>query len=194
MNTLKLRAATLLLVFLVGCTSSWVAQAIAITDALLPAVTNIVALVAALQGQTVNPQDVALIQNVAQQAGADLQLVGQLLNQYNASPAAAQPGIVQKIVAALNDAQTNLGGIMTAVHITDAATQAKVAAVIGVVLSEVQAIAALLPTLQSGHMSVIPGAKPMSVKQFKSAFNTAMHRQTGNSVVDNAASKIPSLK
>ena len=41
--------------------------------------------------------------------------------------------------------QANLQGLLPALHIQDAATQAKITAVVGIVLSEVQSLAAIVP-------------------------------------------------
>ncbi len=45
----------------------------------------------------------------------------------------------------LSAVQSTLNGILPALHIKDAATQAKITAVVGILLSEVQSVAAIVP-------------------------------------------------
>ena len=54
-----------------------------------------------------------------------------LINQYEKADAAAQPGLLNQIRAAMNAVQTTLNGLLPALHIQDVATQAKITAVVG---------------------------------------------------------------
>ena len=74
-----------------GCSTAWVGQAEGIVAALIPAAANIVALVAALQGQSVSAADLQTIQTAGAQAGADLQIIQSLISAYQKADAAAQP-------------------------------------------------------------------------------------------------------
>src|SRR5579864_6617263 len=139
---------------LVGCSTAWIGQAEEIVAALVPAAANLVALVAALEGKTVSAADLQTIQNAGAQVGADLQLVQSLIAAYQKADAAAQPGILNQIESAINTAQGNLQGLLAALHIKDAATQAKITAVVGVLLSEVESLAAVVP-LVKGQSSVV---------------------------------------
>ena len=188
-----------------GCSSNWVDEAEQISAALIPAAANLVTLVAALQGHSVSAQDLAIVQNAGTQAGADLQLVQSLIAAYQKADAAAQAGILNQIQSALNAAQGNLQGILPALHIKDAATQAKITAVIGIVISEVQSLAAVVPLVQGsgamnaklslqsqnphfsqnqvgmGHPSV-----PLSAREFVRSYNTVMAAKSGNVSLDSA--------
>src|SRR5205814_193787 len=133
-----------------GCSTAWVGQAEEIVAALIPAAANIVTLVAALQGKSVSAADMQTIQDAGTQAGADLQLIASLIAAYQKAGAATQPGILNQIESAINATQGTLQELLPALHIKDAATQAKITAVIGIVLSEVQSLAAILPMVKAG--------------------------------------------
>ena len=87
MKCMKFGEAALVLVLcmavlMTGCSTEWIGQAEQIVAALIPAATNIVALVAALQGKSVSAADMQTIQNAGTQAGADLQLIQSLIAAY----------------------------------------------------------------------------------------------------------------
>jgi len=183
-------------VVMAGCSSSWVDEAEQISGALIPAAANLVTLVAALQGHSVSAQDLATIQNAGTQAGADLQLVQSLVTAYQKADAAAQPGILSQIQSALNAAQGNLQGILPALHIKDTATQAKITAVIGIVLAEVQSLEAIVPLVNpgasTGMMAMaaeqVKKHPPLTASEFVSSYNATMTAKTGNGELDHATS------
>src|SRR6202012_256037 len=107
-------------------------------------------LVAAAQGKGISAGDLKTIQNAGAQAGADLQLIQSLIAAYQKADATTQPGILSQIESAIAAVQGNLQGLLAGLHIQDAATQAKVTAVIGIVLSEVQSLAAVLALVKGG--------------------------------------------
>lgn len=188
-----------------GCSTAWVAQAEEIVAALVPAAANLIALVAALQGKSVSATDLQAIQSAGTQAEADLQLIQSLITQYQKADAAAQPGILNQIESAINAAQANLNAILPALHIKDAATQAKISAVVGVLLSEVESLAAVVPLVKGGvevgsqnqnqsqnpHISQTPRdvgqpRVPLTAAQFVNSYNATMSAKTGNVDVDRA--------
>ena len=178
---------------LAGCSTAWIGEAEDIVAALTPAAGNVVALVAALQGKGVSTNDMQLIQNAGAQAGADLQLISSLITAYEKADAAAQPGILNQIESAIQAAQANLQGLLPALHIQDAATQAKVTAVIGIVLSEVESLAAVVPLVKNQGAGTsaksVAGASvkaPLSASEFASSYNATMTAKTGNAALDRA--------
>jgi len=180
-----------------GCSSNWADEAEQISAALIPAATNLVTLVAALQGQNVSAQDLATIQSAGTEAGADVQLVRSLIAAYQKADAAAQPGILNQIQSALNSAQGNLQGLLPALHIKDAATQAKITAVVGILISEVQSLVAVVPLVQKSATAKIspPGTQgstgkssfPLSAREFVKSYNSVMTAKSGNASLDSAA-------
>jgi hypothetical protein len=182
-----------------GCSTSWIAEAEQIVAVLVPAATNLVTLVAALQGKTVSAGDLATIQNAGSQAGADLQLIDALIAAYDKADAAAKPGILNQIQSAIGAVQGNLQGLLMGLHIKDAATQTKITAIVGILLSEVQSLAAVLPIVQGerkeaglraadsrGRLSphsLLPKV-PLSARQFVSSYNATLTAKTGNVELD----------
>jgi hypothetical protein len=182
-----------LTVTLAGCSTSWIAEAEQIVAALLPAASNLVALVAALEGKTVSASDLATIQNAGAQAGADLQLIQSLITAYQKADAAAQPGILNQIESAIGAVQGLLEGLLPALHIKDATMQAKITAVVGIVLSEVQSLAAVIPIVTKTPTFAAKGAAkmghakaPLSANAFVASYNATMTAKTGNADLDRA--------
>jgi len=179
-----------------GCSTAWISEAEQIVAALLPAVGNILALVTALQAGNVSAQDLQAIQTAGTQAEADLQLVQSLVTEYQKADAQAQPGILNQIQAAIATAQTNLSAILPALHVKDATTQAKITAVIGVVLSEMQSLAAIVPLVNpQASAAAVEMAKqqaetkaPLTANEFVGSYNSTMTAKTGNAEVDRATS------
>jgi hypothetical protein len=176
-----------------GCSTNWVGEAEQIVDALLPATANLITLVTTLQGD-VSSADAQKVQGVGTQVEADLQLMQSLIAQYQKAEAGAQPALLNQIQTATATVETNLNGLLPALHITDAATQAKVAAVVGVLLSEVQSMAALVPVANEDTSSRtmamasrhFRARAPLSASEFVSAYDAAMTAKTGNARLDHA--------
>jgi len=180
-----------------GCSTAWVGQAEEIVAALIPAAANIIALVAALEGKGVSAADMQIVQNAGTQAGADLELVQSLITAYQKADEASKPGILEKIQNAINAVQANLQGLLPALHIKDAATQAKITAVVGIVLAEVQSLAAILPLVKANAEAPTLAAKnaakmghpkaPLSASEFVASYNATLTAKTGNADLDRVA-------
>jgi len=179
---------------LTACSTAWIGEAEQIVAALVPAAANIVALFAALQGKSVSASDLETIQTAGSQAGADLQLLQSLIAAYQKADAAAQPGILNQIQAAINAAQSTLNGLLPALHIKDAATQAKITAVVGIVLSEIQSLATIVPLADASAApeTVVMAAKqlkkqpPLTASEFVASYNATLTAKTGNADLDHA--------
>lgn len=177
-----------------GCSTNWIEEAEQIVSALIPAAANLLALVAALEGKSVSAADLQVIQNAGTQAGADLQLIQSLITAYQQADASAQPGILNQIESAINAVQANLQGLLPALHIKDAATQTKVTAVIGILLSEVQSLAAVVPLVKNqASVARAEGTErsqvklPLTASEFVKSYNATMTAKTGNAALDRAA-------
>jgi hypothetical protein len=177
-----------------GCSTAWIGEAEQVVAALIPAAANIITLVAALQGKSVSAGDLQTIQKAGTQAGADLQLVQSLIAAYQKADATAQPGILNQIQAAIGAVQASLQGLLPALHIQDTATQSKITAVVGIVLSEVQSLAAIVPLVSAKAEAPTIGAKkaatmgrprlPLTASEFISSFNATLTAKTGNAGLD----------
>jgi|HubBroStandDraft_1064217.scaffolds.fasta_scaffold01278_13 hypothetical protein len=196
-------------VTLAGCSTAWITEAEEVVAALIPAAANIIALVAALGGNSVSATDLQTIQNAGTQAGADLQLIQSLITAYQTADATAKPGILNQIQAAINAVQANLQGLLPALHIQDAATQAKITAVVGIVLSEVESLAAVVPVVNASGETPTPSARdarsgqalaaknaagmghpqvkkqpPLTASEFVKSYNATLTAKTGNADLD----------
>ncbi len=177
-----------------ACSTAWIGEAEQIVAALIPGLANLVTLVATLQGKSVSAADLQTIQNAGAQAGADLQLMQSLIAQYQKADAAAQPGLLSQIQVAISAVQSNLNGLLPALHIKDAATQAKITAVIGILLSEVESVAAVVPLANGGAspemmaMAVkqVQKKPPLTASEFVASYNATMTAKTGNAELDRA--------
>lgn len=176
-----------------ACSTAWTDEAALLVTALIPAVSNVLSLVAALEGKSVSAQDVQSIQHLTAEAEADFQLIQSLITQYKKADPSDQPGILIHINSAIKTAQANLNGILPALHIEDPATRAKITAVVEIVLSEVDSLAALMPLMsanaspQGRTMALAPAkARPLRVSEFVASYNTAMTTKTGDNALDHA--------
>jgi len=157
-----------------GCTTSWVSEASSIVALLGPAISSALEILAAF-GVGLSPNVATSVASWGKQAQAALSQVASLINQYNAAEASAQPGILIEIQTLLGTVSTNLSELLPTLHITDAATQAKVVAVFDAIEGELAALVSLIPVVQ-GKVSDHDEAKMLvnklkSAKQFKQEFN-----------------------
>jgi hypothetical protein len=180
------------MLILMACSTAWIGEAEKIVAALIPATANILALVGTLRGN-IPTEELQTVQNAGAQAGADLQSMQSLIVQYEKADAAAQPGLLSQIQAALSAVQVSLNGILPAMHIKDAATEAKVTGVVGILLEEVQAMADIVPLENAGAPSMMSVAARevkkktrRSANEFAGAYNAAMTAKTGNEELDRA--------
>ncbi len=180
-----------------ACSTAWIGEAERIVGTLIPATANLVALAAALDGSNVSAADLQAIQNAGAQAGADLQLMQSLIAEYQKADAATQPGLLNQIQAALSAVESTLSGLLPALHIKDPATQAKITAVVGILLSEAESMAAIVPLLEveagaSPQMTAKAARQarkrpPLTASEFVSSYNATMTARTGNAELDRAA-------
>jgi hypothetical protein len=179
-----------------ACSTAWIGEAEQIVAVLLPAILNLVTLAGALEG-TLSTADVQTVESTGEQAEADLKLIQSLIAQYQNADAAERPGLLNQIQAALSAAQISLNGLLPALHITDADTQAKISAVIGVVLAEIQSLAELLPIVDPGASAgaVAIAANqikrpPLKAGQFVDSYNAVMTAKTGRAQLDHTTATL----
>jgi hypothetical protein len=173
---------------------AWIGEAEQIAAALIPAVGNLVAVAAAVQGDKVSAGDMQTIQNAGSLVGANLQLLQSLMTAYQKADVAARPGLLNQVQTAIGAAQANLNGLLPVLHIKDAAAQAKISAVLGLVTSEVDSLAAIVPWVNSKAspgmmaMAVIQAKKsaPLTARDFVSSYNSTMAAKSGDAVLDHA--------
>jgi len=158
-----------------GCTTSWITTAINDIPVVVQIVTSILQIVAAASGKGADPTMIAQVGNIGQQAQSDLQLLNSLVSQYQSASAAAKPGLLNQIDAALTTAQGNLNQILVAFHVNDPALQATIAGSVGLALSallEIQSLIPPAPNAPATRMAISAKAlKPRTAKQLKDEAN-----------------------
>jgi hypothetical protein len=177
-----------------ACSTAWISEAEQIVAALIPATANLETLVATLQGKSISAGDLQTIQSAGAQAGTELQLMQSLITQYQKADATAQPELLSQIQTAMSAVQSTLDSLPPVLNIKDAATQAKISAVIGIVLSEVQSVAAIVPLVSastSPEMMATAGKPmrkrpPLTAGEFVTSYNATMTAKTGNAELDHA--------
>lgn len=163
-----------LLLFTAGCTTSWVSEASSIVALLGPAISSALEILAAF-GVGLSPAVATQVASWGAQAQTALGQISELITQYNSALAAAQPGILAEIQTLITTITNDLNNLLPTLHITDAATQAKVIAVFDAILAELQGLANLMPVIQ-GKVTDHDEAKVLiskvkSAKQFAHDFN-----------------------
>jgi hypothetical protein len=180
---------------LTACSTAWISEAEQIVAALVPAMANLLTLVATLEGKNISAADLQTIQSAGAQAGADLQLLQSLVGEYEKADASAQPGLLNQIQAAMSAVQLTLNGLLPALHITDVATQAKITALVGLLISEVESMAAVVPLVNPGAspgmMAMaarqVKKQPPLTASEFVNSYNATITAKTGNAQLDHAS-------
>ncbi len=178
-----------------ACSTAWISEAEQIVEALIPGTANLVTLVATLEGKNVSVADMQTVQNAGAQVGADLQLLQSLIAQYQKADASVQPGLLSQIQVVMSTAQSTLNGLLPALHIKDVTTQAKIAAVVSLLVSEVESMAAIVPLVSSSASPAmmtmaakqVKKQPPLTASEFVSSFNATMTAKTCNAELDRAS-------
>jgi hypothetical protein len=199
LNSPRVKRAGLLLflvssiIMITSCTTDWVTQAVNIINVIVPAIGQILGLIMAFGGTFVTQAEVDMVNKITAEATKDLQtVVKPLLDQYNTATAAAKPGIIAKIQAAIQVVITNIASILPALHITNAALQAKIEMAIGFLLATLQSLLSVLPIAAVAKSAEEFGAEleakgitpPLTSKQIKDHFNMLIKARTGDPEVD----------
>lgn len=159
-----------------GC-GDWENTASQIITLLGPALQALVAILAAF-GVGVSASVVAQFNSWAQQAQTSLVTIKALIDSYKTAAATAQPGILNEIQAGLTALTSQLVPIMSELHITDPASQAKFAAGVAAVTAFITSLITLIPSISSAV--TLEAEKKLADKamestgQFKSNFNGAV--------------------
>lgn len=160
-----------------ACATAWTSEATNIINELVPAIQAILAILA-IAGVGITPDVLAAVNKWATEAtNALTNVITPLINEYNSAAAAAQPGILNQIEAAVKTITDDLGPILATIHVTNPKTQAEVLAVIEAVQAELIALLNLVPVIKAGstlsHEEVVKLMSSVkSAKSFKQDFNS----------------------
>jgi hypothetical protein len=181
--------------FWTACSTAWIAEAEQIVAVLMPGIANVLTLVSTLDGQSISSEDLQNVKNGGAQAEADLELLQSLISEWQNTSAANRGALLAQIQSEVTGVQANLNGLLGTLHIKDASSQAKVTAVVKVLLAEVQSIAAIMPATRGSRttqeMTAIGISRPsqrvrLSANEFVKSYNATMTAKTGNAGLDRA--------
>ena len=156
-----------------GCNAaSWIAVVLNDLPTIIQIVTSIISIVGAATGSA-DAAAIAIAQKAGAEAQAALQEAQQFVQAYQSTPSTTTLG---KIDVALTTAQSQLGSILTVLHITNPTLQATIAAAIGSALSVVVYIQSLLPVppAASAARSAIRASATSNAPAIKAAFNESV--------------------
>lgn len=181
-----------------SCSTGWISEAEQIVAALIPATTNLVTLAATLRDKDISADDLRTIENAGAETGADLQLLQSLITLYQRADASAQPGLLNQIQLVASAAQSRLKDVLPALHIKDAATQTKISAVVGILLAEVESLAAIVqllkpdasPEMRAGVARQAKKKPPLTASEFVTSYNAVMKARTGDPALDAATARM----
>lgn len=133
-----------------GCTASQVQADIEKVISELPTALNIaesiITIVSGVKGQAApDPALVAQATAIVGQISADLKLADTVLGQYQANLPAAPVSVIKELDTAVADVQTNLGQILTALHIVDTRTAEAVGFAVAGIQGVILALESVLP-------------------------------------------------
>ena len=156
-----------------GCNTDWIATAINDLPTIVDVVTTVATIVAdALSGGAITPAVAAVIATAAKAAEVALNLVKQLVSDYEANPSAST---LEKIKTALLDVQSQIGQILDASHIFNIALRAIISTGLGVAITVLTQIMSLIPASTTA-------AKAVQMAQVK---KTAIKPWNKNEIVTN---------
>jgi hypothetical protein len=160
-----------------GC-GNWESQASSILTMIGPAIQAAIAILAAF-GVGVSPDVMTAFGKWSTEAQAALAQLKTLIDQYSAALATAKPGILAQIESVLATTTGNLSSLLTTLHVTDPATQQKIAAVFAAIAGMLAAVGALIPVLQGKvedpkEEARLYVAYKTTTKAFKATFDSAV--------------------
>jgi hypothetical protein len=172
------------IVVTVGCTTAWTTEAVNIIKVLIPAIESVLGLLAAL-GTKVPPTVASDVESWGQQTIDALNnQIAPLIEQFQNAEASAKPGLLTEIQTAIDTVNSNLKSLLSTIHISDTATQAKIIAVANAISAELQALVNMVPVLQGKvHLNDVRQL-PLDDGHFVQQFNRVMVEPTGNKEVD----------
>jgi len=182
-----------------GCTASWIGAVSALLPALSAAVSAILSFVLSLSGKTVPPSVTAAIQKIVDDVQAQLQNVSTLITQVQAGGTT----VIGEIGAALNAVLANLSSILSGLSITDSATIQKITEFVGLAVSAVRAILAIVPLAQQklsespseAHLEAFDKATASNIKNqhkaLQAGYKVIVTTKTASMDVNSALASLP---
>lgn len=166
-------AAALTTVALEGCNAqAWIQTALNDLPTIIEIVTSIISIVGAAQGSA-DAGAIAVAQKAASDAASALKAAQGFIASYQAAPTG---GLLTEIDNALTAAQSNLGSILTALHISNPTLQATIGAAIGSALAVIVYIQSLVPPPPAATRArtAIKASPSSNAAAIRAAYNEAV--------------------
>lgn len=163
-----------------GCNPVWVTTITDIVTAAVPALINILNIIAIAKGQTPNA-------TLAAKIAADGTLIKTLTSDFATASTAAAPAACAQLQSAISVYMADQAEVMALANIADPATQAKVIALSALVAGTATAILGLIPNCQQAaamRASLANRIVPLPLKSFVKSYNANLVASTGNAAVD----------
>jgi len=172
-----------------GCSAQWISVALTDLPVLVQMALNIGTLVTTLQsGNQLSSSEATEVQNIANEASRDLNLLQALYNEYKANPS---PTTIQKIQSAIVDINQNLPALLQAAHVGDPVLSARITAAVNLILTTVNSFATLIPQSAGSVMAPTVAQKPVAVphaSDLKKQWNQQVCGPSGRAALDSALS------
>jgi len=176
-----------------GCATSWVTEATSILQLLGPAISAALGILAAF-GTGIPPSVMTTIQAALNTGIAGITQILQWIEQYNSETPDQQKNILLQIQNAIQAIKDNIGSVLSNLSTgLPSDVLAKIQAVLGAVIAEVEALEALVPVLVAKgtlteediqeHLGV-SGSPLLLAKQWKPMFKRILTAPTGNADLD----------
>lgn len=143
-----------------------------------PAVLNVLQIVALFEGVAVNS-------SLEAKVTGDVAAISKLYTDYQAAVGSDKQTIAADITAAFSVLNTDLATVYTVAQVKDPVTQAKIAALIGLIETAVQIAEAFITPPTATRSS----AASLTASQLVDSYNKILTAKTGNSKVDAYTSK-----
>jgi len=127
-----------------GCTASWIGIAQSLIPAIASALSGLISFILSLEGKTVPASVSAAIQKIVTDIQTELGNVQTLINNVTAGGTT----VLGQIDAALNSIMANLKSILAGLSISDSSTLQKITEWVGLAITAVEAILAIVPLAQ----------------------------------------------
>lgn len=134
-------------VVLDGCsTAQWLTTIQTDLPILVQIAESIAGIIASAQGKgQVDATTAAMISSISNEVATDLQTIQALVASYQTAVASAKPGILGQIEAGLVAVQGNLQAVLNSLHLTNTSIASTITTSIGLAITTVLAIMALMP-------------------------------------------------
>lgn len=158
-----------------ACSTSWVQTAEEYIAVLVPAVQDVIGILAIAGVKGISTTMLNTVSRYAEQATNDLNTINTLLTQYNGGDPTT---LAQRIDVAANDAKTNLSSILPALHISDPATATKITAAVGLAVNTIGSLEMLVPGSANSIKPALSrkATKPLSPGALQEQFNRIFSR------------------